>query len=131
ETAPSASRVQYHSYKSAVLGRELRYGVYLPPSYNNTPGSRYPVLYFLHGLQEDETRWSSRGATDAVLDRMIAEKQVGEFIVAIPAGDAGFYTNTRDGTERWEDAITTEFIPLIESSYRVDAGRTTRGISGI
>ena len=69
-------------------------------------------MYFLHGLFEDETRWSTRGQTDQIMNRMIAEGKIGEFIVAIPNGGTSFYTNTRDGSEKWEDAIVTEFIPL-------------------
>jgi S-formylglutathione hydrolase FrmB len=125
-----AQQVEYKSLPSKLLGRELRYGVYLPPSYASSPNKKYPVLYFLHGLFEDEMRWSTRGHTDQILNRMIAEGRIGEFIVAIPNGGTSFYTNTRDGSEKWEDAIVTEFIPLIESSYRVIASRATRGISG-
>jgi S-formylglutathione hydrolase FrmB len=125
-----AQRVEYKSFPSKVLVRDLRYGIYLPVSYNSAPAKRYPVLYFLHGLFEDEFRWSSRGQTDQIMDRLIAEGKIGEFIVAIPFGGSSFYTNTRDGSERWEDAILTEFVPMIESTYRVDASRKTRGISG-
>src|SRR5215475_13767158 len=125
-----AQRVEYKTFTSKVLGRELRYGIYLPASYNSTPAKKYPVLYFLHGLFEDEMRWSTRGGTDQIIDRMVGENKIGEFIVAIPFGGNSFYTNTRDGSERWEDAIVTEFIPMIESNYRVNATRTTRGISG-
>jgi len=125
-----APRVEYKSFQSKVLGRDLRYGIYLPASYNSSPAKKYPVLYFLHGLFEDETRWSTRGGTDQIMDRMIAEGKIGEFIVAIPFGGTSFYTNMRDGTEKWEDAVVTEFVPMIESTYRVNAARTTRGISG-
>jgi S-formylglutathione hydrolase FrmB len=125
-----AQQVEYKSFTSKVLGRELRYGVYLPPSYAASPAKKYPVLYFLHGLFEDETRWSTRGGTDQIMNRMIADGKLGEFIVAIPYGGTSFYTNTRDGSEKWEDAIVTEFIPMIESTYRVNALRTNRGISG-
>jgi len=125
-----AQQVEYKSFPSKLLGRDLKYGVYLPPSYASSPGKKYPVLYFLHGLFEDETRWSTRGQTDQIMNRMIAEGKIGEFIVAIPYGGTSFYTNTRDGSEKWEDAIVTEFIPLIESSYRINATRATRGISG-
>ncbi|HEY2384439.1 MAG TPA: alpha/beta hydrolase family protein [Terriglobia bacterium] len=125
-----AQQVEYKSYTSKVLSRDLKYGVYLPPSYATSPGKKYPVLYFLHGLFEDETRWSTRGGTDQIMNRMIAEGKIGEFIVAIPYGGTSFYTNTRDGSEKWEDAFVTEFIPLIESTYRVNATRMTRGISG-
>jgi S-formylglutathione hydrolase FrmB len=124
------SRVEYKSFQSKLLNRELRYGIYLPPSYK-TSSNRYPVLYFLHGLYESETRWSSRGQTDLKLDKLIADGKIGEFIVAIPFGATSFYTNRRDGSERWEDMIVTELIPMIESSYRVNASRATRGISGV
>jgi S-formylglutathione hydrolase FrmB len=125
-----AQQVEYKSFPSKLLGREVKYGVYLPPSYGSTPAKKYPVLYFLHGLFEDETRWSSRGQTDQIMTRMIADGKIGEFIVAIPNGGTSFYTNMRDGTEKWEDMIVTEFIPMIESSYRINATRATRGISG-
>src|ERR1051325_7904447 len=122
--------VEYKAFQSKLLGREIRYGVYLPPSYANSPDKKYPVLYFLHGLFEDETRWSTRGDTDQILDRLIGEGKIGEFIVAIPYGGTSFYTNMRDGSEKWEDAIVTEFLPMIESTYRVNASRSQRGISG-
>src|SRR5437868_8516135 len=125
-----AQQVEYKTFQSRLLGRELRYGVYVPPSYNSSPAKKYPVLYFLHGLFEDETRWSSRGQTDQIMDRMISEGKIGEFIVAIPFGGASFYTNSRDGSEKWEDMIVNEFVPLIESTYHVNAARNTRGISG-
>jgi S-formylglutathione hydrolase FrmB len=125
-----AQRVEYKSFPSKVLGRDLKYGVYLPSSYNSSPAKKYPVLYFLHGLFEDETRWSSRGQSDQIMDRMISEGKIGDFIVAIPFGGASFYTNTRDGSEKWEDMIVAEFVPMIESTYRINASRSTRGISG-
>ena len=131
DVVPAGSRVQYKTFQSKLLGKDIPYGLYLPPSYAGTPNKRYPVLYFLHGLQENEMRWSTRGHTDLMLDSMIADGKIGEFIVAVPYGEFSFYTNTRDGSEKWEDMIVTEFMPMIESTNRVDASRATRGISGI
>jgi S-formylglutathione hydrolase FrmB len=131
ELSAQVSRVEYKTFDSKVLGNPIRYGLYLPPSYSNSPAKKYPVLYFLHGLNENETRWAARGMGDVMLDRMVAEGKIGEFIVAIPFGAISFYTNTRDGSQKWEDMIVTEFIPMIESAYRVNSSRATRGISGI
>jgi len=48
------THVEYKTFQSKVLGgREIRYGIYLPPSYASSPAKKYPVLYFLHGLFED------------------------------------------------------------------------------
>jgi S-formylglutathione hydrolase FrmB len=131
DVAPEGSRVEYKTFHSALLNRDLRYGLYLPPSYATSPNRKYPVLYFLHGLNENEMRWSSRGESDLQLDRAIAAGQIGEFIVAVPNGGTSFYTNLRNGTEPWEDMVVKEFVPLIESTTRVNATRATRGISGI
>jgi len=132
DVVPEGSRVQYKTYQSALMSRELRYGIYLPPSYESSGTRRYPVLYFLHGLNENEMRWSTRGETDLMLDKMVAAKGIGEFIVAVPmSSTTSFYTNARTGNAPWEDAVVKEFIPMIESTYRVNATRATRGISGI
>jgi S-formylglutathione hydrolase FrmB len=132
DVVPQGSRVQYKTYQSALMNRELRYGIYLPPSYETSGTRRYPILYFLHGLNENEMRWSTRGETDLLLDKLIAAKTIGEFIVAIPmSSTTSFYTNARNGSAPWEDAVIKEFVPMIESTYRVNAARATRGISGI
>ena len=130
DVVPEGSRVEYKTFQSKLLNREIRYGLYLPVSYANST-KKYPVLYFLHGLNENEMRWSTRGLTDVKLDKMVADGKIGEFIVAVPFGATSFYTNARSGNAPWEDMIVKEFIPLIESTYRVNATRATRGISGI
>jgi len=130
DVAPEGSRVEYKTFQSKLLNREIRYGLYLPVSYASST-KKYPVLYFLHGLNENEMRWSTRGLTDVKLDKMVADGKIGEFIVAVPFGATSFYTNTRAGNAPWEDMIIKEFLPMIESTYRVNATRATRGISGI
>ncbi len=126
---PEGSRVQYKTFPSAILAREIPYGLYLPPSYEES-GQDYPVVFFLHGANENEKRWSTRGRTDLMLDQMIVDGEIGEFIVAIPFGENSFYTNSVSG-ERWEDMVTEEFIPLIESDNRTLGTREGRAISGV
>jgi S-formylglutathione hydrolase FrmB len=130
DVVPDGSRVEYKTFNSKLMNREIRYGIYLPPSYASSPTKKYPVLYFLHGLFENEMRWSTRGMTDLKLDKMIADGKIGEFVVAIPFGANSFYTNRRSGGEPWEDMIVNEFVPMVESTYRVNATRANRGISG-
>ena len=129
DVIPDGSRVEYRTFASDVLGQELPYALYLPPSYDQTDRN-YPVLFFLHGANENEKRWSTRGLTDLALDRMVADGEIGEFIVAIPFGANSFYTNSVTG-ERWEDMLVDEFIPMIESDNRAIGTREGRAISGI
>jgi S-formylglutathione hydrolase FrmB len=126
---PEGSRVRYALFRSEVLDREIPYALYLPPSYEETTRD-YPVLFFLHGANENERRWSTRGLTDIALDRMVADGEIGEFIVAIPFAENSFYTNSIAG-ELWEDMILVEFIPMIERENRAVGTREGRAISGI
>ena len=52
---PTGSRVQYKSFHSTLVSRDLNYAIYLPPSYEGST-KKYPVVYFLHGLNENEMR---------------------------------------------------------------------------
>ncbi len=129
DIVPEGSRVQYKAFGSELLGRQISYALYLPPSYD-TSERTYPVVFFLHGANENERRWSTRGRTDIMLDRMVEAGEIGEFIVAIPFGANSFYTNSISG-ERWEDMITDEFVPMIESTTRAEGTRAGRALSGI
>ncbi|MBI2821715.1 MAG: hypothetical protein HYX74_05775 [Acidobacteria bacterium] len=120
--------VEFKTLESKVLGRPVNYSVYLPPSYAGG-ASDYPVVFFLHGLGEDERRWGERGGKE-ILDRLIAEKKVGEVVLAIPDGGRGFYTNSYDGGQKWEDFLVQEFIPFIEGAYRIRPGPKWRALSG-
>ena len=129
DTIPVGSRVEYKTFRSNILARDIPYGLYLPPSYEENV-QNYPVVFFLHGANENEKRWSTRGRTDLMLDKMIADGDIGEFIVAIPFGENSFYTNSISG-ERWEDMVIEEFIPMIEADNRVLGTRDGRAISGV
>ena len=127
ETA--ASRVEYHAFLSKVLNQEKTYGIYLPAGYD-TSKQRYPILYFLHGLFNTERQWEEKGGK-VILDRLIADGKIPPIVVAIPDGDNSFYVNSVDSTARYEDYMVEEFIPMIESTYRVKADKGHRGITGL
>lgn len=122
------STIEFKEVQSSILGRAVRYSVYLPASHAEGK-KRYPVLYFLHGLFEDEKRWHSRGGK-AVVDRLRTDGTLGEFIVAIPDAGRTFYTNYKDSSQRYEDFFVQEFIPHIEKTYRVQSDQRHRALSG-
>lgn len=128
------SRIECNVLPSRILKSEVHYCVYLPASYNagagKTPATTYPVLYFLHGLGDNErTLFNSGGWT--MLDELRQQHDIGEFLIAAPEGGRTFYINSADEKVRYGDFFVREFIPLIESKYRIAKGRTHRAISGI
>ena len=68
----------------------------LPPSYDSDKTRRYPVLYSLHGLGGNEQELINSGGWDLIQD-LWDKKQIGEFLIAAPAGGRSFYINSRDG----------------------------------
>ena len=128
QPAPS-SRVEYSTLNSASLGRELKYAIQYPPSYNSDAKRRYPVLYFLHGMNGSEQEFERRGVADAV-NRLRDGGKVGELIIVAPDGGNSFYLNAKNGV-RYEDAIVKDLIPHIEKTYRAIGKPDGRAIQGI
>lgn len=126
--APRAD-VQYASLQSPSLERELKYAVQLPPSYERETKRRYPVLYFLHGMNGNEREFERRGVAEAVA-KMRSEGKIGEFIIVAPAGENSFYLNAKNGV-RYEDAVIKDLIPHIEKTFRVVSNRDNRAIQGL
>lgn len=133
-SAAAQSRIDCSALNSRILKRLVHYCVYLPSGYDagasEHPVRRYPILYFLHGLGDNEqTLFNSGGWT--LLDDLRHEHQMGDFLIVAPEGRRSFYINSADGTDRYSDFFLTEFLPQIEGKYRVRAGRAGRAISGI
>ncbi|MCA1566344.1 MAG: esterase family protein [Acidobacteria bacterium] len=126
---PFAGRIEYAEFPSPSLGRNVRYAVSLPPSYDKKGAQRYPLVIFLHGLNNDERDWESR-CIETKLEALRAASKVGDFIVAIPYGANSFYLNAHDGT-RYEDAIVKDFLPFVDKTYRTTASPRSRLIEGI
>ena len=121
-------RVECAALKSTILQRDVRYCAILPPSYDRDKTRRYPILYYLHGLGENEQTLT--GPLWNVIEDLQEKKQIGEFFMVTPDGGNSFYINSRDGRYRYEDFFIREFMPAIERKYRIVAGRAGRSIAG-
>ena len=130
-SAAAQSRIDCNALPSRILKRAVRYCVYLPAGYDNQqPPQRYPVLYFLHGLGDNEqTLFNSGGWT--LLDDLRNQHKIGSFLIVAPEGRRSFYVNSADGSVRYSDFFLQEFMPYIEARYRIRPGREGRAISGI
>ncbi|HUU37295.1 MAG TPA: alpha/beta hydrolase family protein [Candidatus Desulfaltia sp.] len=117
-------------FSSAVLGREVRYDVYLPPDYQLST-RRYPVVYLLHGFTDDESAWIQFGEVNLAADRAIAQREIPPLIIVMPDGGVTWYINDLQGKVRYEDMFIQEFIPYIDQTYRTRPAKEFRGIAGL
>ena len=128
------SRIDCDALNSRILKYPVHYCVYLPAGYDAGASARpprnYPVLYFLHGLGDNErTLFNSGGWT--LLDDLRKQHKIGEFLIVAPEGRRSFYINSADGSVLYSDFFLQEFIPHIESKYHIAKGRSNHAISGI
>jgi len=115
---------------SNILGIKMHYSVYLPPSYSITT-EKYPVLYLLHGMYGDYRDWVKNDMA-SITDLAIYSSKAKEMVVIMPNGFNAFYCNNfNGGSLKYEDFFIQEFIPQIESKYRIKATQKGRSIAGL
>lgn len=112
--------------------------VYLPPSYNQHPERRYPVVYMLHGFTGNSAGWLNVNPfyTPTVperFERLVTEGRCGEMILVFPDGSCGLggsqYLNSA-ATGQYEDYIVQDLIPYIDAKFRTLARPDGRGVAG-
>ena len=130
-TAPPKGTVDTtQTINSVILGRAMHYSVYLPPTYDKS-SDNYPVLYLLHGMGGDYRDWVQNGMA-SIIDWSIKGKKSKEMIVIMPNGFNAFYCNNfNNGPLKYEDFFVKEFIPQIESKYRINRTQKGRAIAGL
>ncbi len=129
-------------FRSAALGQDMPYYIYLPPGYADSQAQRrYPTLYLLSGLGGNYKEWQGYGACPT-MDRLIANRQAQPMIVVMPsgndnpAGGVGSYWFNHapppvgDG-KRWGDYIWQDLVSYIDANYRTIPRRESRAIGGL
>ncbi|HYL83706.1 MAG TPA: alpha/beta hydrolase-fold protein [Candidatus Angelobacter sp.] len=126
----ASGRVECNTIPSKILSRNVPYCIVLPASFDADKTKRFPILYELHGLGDNEQFFVHSGLWNLIEDWR-ERGELKDFLIATPAGGASFYINSRGGKVRYEDFLLQEFFPFIEKRYRVSPGRANRAISGV
>ena len=116
--------------QSEILGCTKKYCIYLPEGYADED-KRFPVLYLLHGLTDTHTAWRDKGDVFDIATELIKAGKAREMVIVMP--DAGTTFDGYFNCEGWryEDFFFQEFIPYIESIYRVVPDKQHRAIAGL
>lgn len=116
--------------RSEILGCTKKYCIYLPQEYADE-NRTFPVLYLLHGLTDTHTAWRDRGNVNEIATEIFQSGQAQEMIIVMP--DAGTTYDGYFNSEEWryEDFFFQEFIPYIESTYRIILDKQHRAIAGL
>ena len=130
------SEITTHSVNSAILGEEVAYNLYLPQGYDAAAPDRYPVIYLLHGLYGTHVDWATAGHMKDVVDELIASGECRPVIIVMPdAGDPDVHNNWNGyfnmPGHHYEDFFFQEFIPAVESAWKIRGDKQHRAIQGL
>lgn len=128
---PPQGSVSVDSLKSEVLGTTRQFSVYVPKSFATSPERKYPVLYLLHGVFDNNNGWVMRGHLQDAANRIIDAGDAREMIIVVP--DAGRGWNGYFDMDGWnyETFFFTELMPFVEKKYRVKGDKPNRAIAGL
>ncbi|MFH0180403.1 alpha/beta hydrolase [Streptomyces cacaoi] len=116
-------RMRDLTVSSPVMGMSIPVRVILPASWKKRPIATFPVLYMLHGGDDDYTSWTRETDVEALA------KNSDVLIVMPDAGKAGYYSDWFAGAPRWESFHTEELVRLMEKNYRAGPSRAIVGLS--
>nr|WP_233272805.1 alpha/beta hydrolase-fold protein [Paraburkholderia acidisoli] len=113
-------------FHAEALNRDWPYVVYLPTGYRADQG-RYPVLYLLHGNNDDAMNWITQGQLQATADALIARHEIPPVVIVMPQGGTDWYV---DRKEKMETAFFDDLLLEVESQFAVSQERDGRAIGG-
>ncbi|GAB3711472.1 hypothetical protein GCM10027592_49100 [Spirosoma flavus] len=115
--------VDHHVYRSAVMGEDRDYYMYLPPNYDPKRKEPYPVFFLLHGATGTALSWIVNAQANIILDNLIAESKAKPMIMVNTLGYGG--------NEKYTAEVLQEIIPQLEKTYNASKNRTQRAIAGL
>ncbi|MCF0164634.1 MAG: esterase [Bacteroidales bacterium] len=118
-------------YWSDLNGTYRNINVYTPADYDKNPKKKYPVLYLLHGMGENENGWIRQGFADFILDNMIAKGECVPMIVVIMSGDMVTTSELRKFDHNVPEVYINELIPFIDKTFRTKTDRNNRAMAGL
>jgi enterochelin esterase-like enzyme len=105
--------------------------VVTPPGYDENPGKRYPVVYYLHGYWAPvEAQQSGFRLHEAV---QAASEAGNDLIMVMPDGFSklrgGFYSSSPTVGD-YESFVADDLVKWVDANYRTIPARASRGLAG-
>ena len=118
--------IQHGTFRSSALKTEVGYNVCLPPEYNAQPKQRFPVIYYLHGYEGNESSYLAY----AEYWRDACKRFGPSILVFVNGGETSFFCDSPDGSVPGEKLVVKELIPHIDEKFRTIATRDGRSLHG-
>ena len=123
----SATQLIDARLESKLVPSPVEFAVLLPDGYETTRVP-LPLLLFLHGGNGDKTFLARMRP---IIEEMWKAGTLPPMVVVTPSVTRSFYMDFKDGSQKWETFIVTEFLAHLRSKYNVSKERKGTVLFGI
>jgi endo-1,4-beta-xylanase len=118
--------IRHETFHGAALKTDVGYNICLPAQYAARPEQRFPVIYYLHGYEGNESSY-----LEYANHWREAVKRFGPVIlVFVNGGKTSFFCDAPNGSVPGETLLVKELIPHIERKFRTVANSSGRSLHG-
>jgi endo-1,4-beta-xylanase len=122
----ASAPIQHGTFRSATLKTEVGYNICLPPQYAEKSSDRFPVIYYLHGYEGNESSY-----LEYVKYWREAVSRFGpSILVFVNGGETSFFCDSADGSMPAETLVVKELIPHIDEKFRTVTSASGRSLHG-
>jgi len=133
KTAPDIATYELYPTPARGKGTQGSFLIYLPNGYKTNTSKRYPVIYFLHEGNGNQSSaiWLMEKMDKAIFDG----KMPPVIVVGLQALPIGWYVNANIGVQGVvsgpvEDVIIQNLVPYVDLNYRTITNANGRGLEG-
>ena len=123
--------IRMKRYYSSVFNSWRRFYIYTPAGYDENAGTKYPVLYLIHGGGEDERGWGEQGKTDLIMDNLLAAHKAKPMLIVMVDGNAPGVGINASYYDLFRSEMKSCIIPFVEKTYKADANSSMRALAGL
>ncbi len=117
--------LEHRTFRSESMRREIGYNICLPPEYAREPQRHFPVIYYLHGYEGNESTFPDY----AKFWRDSLSHTGPALLVFANGGETSFFSDAPDKSVMGE-TVVIELVRHIDSQFRTKPEPTARSLHG-
>jgi len=125
--AAQASQLVEGKVQSTLVPATVEYNALLPDGYDGAT-EPLPLLLFLHGGGGDKTFLNRMRP---ILDEMWQAGTLPPMVIVTPSAGRSFYMDYKDGSQKWETFMATDFLEHLRGRFKVTKERKGTVLFGI
>jgi enterochelin esterase-like enzyme len=118
--------IRHATFYSPSLRTEVGYNICLPSQYDKDGAKRFPVIYYLHGYEGNESSFPQY----AKYWKAAVSHSGPVILVFVNGGETSFFCDSANGSVPGETLIAKELVSHIDQKYRTDASAAGRSLHG-